>query len=214
MALRGLGARRHRLASVLCVLGLGTAGHADVGRLTFIAPARDGAGGVHGLRGPVGMTVSPDGTHLYVASAGDNALTVFRRDPATDALSFVAAYFDGVNGVEGLGGPAGPRPVSVSPDGRHLYAAAATDAAVAVFRRDPRTGSLTFVEVHVDGVAGVDGLAGAWSTTVSPDGQHVYATGFVDQAVVHFRRDATTGALTFVEANVNGTNGIVGLEDP
>jgi len=36
---------------------------------------------------------------------------------------------------------------------------------------------LTFVEFQQDGVAGVDGINGAFDVAVSPDGKHVYVTG-------------------------------------
>ena len=42
--------------------------------------------------------------------------------------------------------------VTVSPDGKYVYAIGASDDAVAVFSRDSATGKLTFVEVQKDGV--------------------------------------------------------------
>mgnify|MGYP000524104389 CR=1 FL=1 len=55
--------------------------------------------------------------------------------------------------------------------------------AVAVFSRDPASGALAFVEVQRDGVGGVDGLDAAFSVTVSPDGNHLYAAGATDDAL-------------------------------
>ena len=52
--------------------------------------------------------------------------------------------------------------------------------------RDVATGRLTFVQVLKDGVGGVDGLYGADSVTVSPDGSQVYATGYYDDALAVF----------------------------
>ena len=57
---------------------------------------------------------------------------------------------------------------------------------MAVFSRNSTTGALTFVEVQKDGVGGVDGLNGARSVTVSPDGSHLYAAGLLDHAVAVF----------------------------
>ena len=51
---------------------------------------------------------------------------------------------------------------------------------------DATTGALTFVEVHKNVVGGVDGLDGADSVTVSPDGKHLYVAGFDDDAVAVF----------------------------
>ena len=42
------------------------------------------------------------------------------------------------------------------------------------------------MEVHKDGVGGVDGLDGANSVTMSPDGKHVYTTAQFDDAVAVF----------------------------
>lgn len=101
--------------------------------------------------------------------------------------------------------------VSISPDGRHLYVAGGIGNAVVVFSRNAATGQLTFVESQLDGVAGVDGLASAWSVAVSPDGANVYATGMADHAVAVFARDAASGRLAFVEALFDGAAGIDGL---
>lgn len=59
---------------------------------------------------------------------------------------------------------------------------------------------LYFVESKAHGVAGVDGMVWPTKVVVSPDGRNVYAAALASSAVAVFRRDATTGALTFVEA--------------
>ena len=46
---------------------------------------------------------------------------------------------------------------------------------------------------------------------VSPDGQHVYVTGGDDDAVAVFSRNATTGELTFVDAEFDDVGGVDGL---
>ena len=68
-----------------------------------------------------------------------------------------------------------------------------------------------FVEEDVQGVAGVDGLVGAWGITVAPDGGSVYATGDASHSVAVFDRDPGTGALTYVEAEKDGVGGVDGL---
>ena len=163
---------------------------------------------VEGLDGAFSVAVSPDGGHVYVASAIDGALVVFRRDATTGALTFVEAQRNGVNGVDGLDGAFS---VTVSPDGDHVYVASSFPGAVAVFQRDAVTGALTFVEGHRNGTGGADGLAGARSVAVSPGGGNVYVASFLDNAVAVFRRTATTGTLTFVEAEKNGIGGVNGI---
>src|SRR6059058_5786267 len=209
--------------------------------LRFSGAQVNGTGDVTGLNGAYGVTVSPDGKQVYVAGELDNALAVFSRDPATGALTFVEVEHDTVGGVAGLKGAHavvfsrdaasgalsfvetkrdnkgkvnglnGAESVAVSPDGLHVYVAGRNDNAIAVFERDVASGMLTFVEEQRSGTGGVEGLLGAKSVAVSPDGAHVYAAGSLDDAVAVFGRDATTGKLTFVEAQREGANGITGL---
>jgi 6-phosphogluconolactonase (cycloisomerase 2 family) len=178
------------------------------GALLYAQTAKDGKNGVDGLNGAAGVAVAPDGLHVYVAGADDNAIAIFARNAATGALSYVGLVRDGAANADGL---AGVRSVAVSPDGRHVYAAAYDDRALGVFARDPASGLLTFVEKKADGIGGVDGLAFPTAVVVSADGLNVYATGSGDDAVAVFARDGTTGGLTFVGRLKDGVNGVDGL---
>ncbi len=62
-----------------------------------------------------------------------------------------------------------------------------------------------------NGTEGVQGLDGPWGVAVSPDGEHLYAVSETDFLVL-FKREETTGDLTFVEALQDGVNGIDGLD--
>src|SRR5438552_12090188 len=104
-------------------------------------------------------------------------------------LTFIGVQRQSVGGVDGLDLV---QAVTVSPDGRNVYAASFNDDAVAVFQRNTATGDLSFLEVHRDGVGGVDGLFGAISVAVSPDGNQVYAAGLGDSAIALFARDPMT----------------------
>lgn len=99
-----------------------------------------------------------------------------------------------------------------SPDGKHIYVTSGGDHAVTVFSRDRATGRLTFVETQRDGVGDVDGLRGARSVAVSPNGRCVYVTGQAEHTVVLFRRDRTMGKLTFVETLRDGVAGVDGIQ--
>jgi 6-phosphogluconolactonase (cycloisomerase 2 family) len=185
------------------------------GKLTFVGTFSRVDCSSNCLWAPAELAVSPDGTHLYVAS-WDEALSsvdVFSRDPVTGLLTYVESQYEGVNGVTGLDSPLG---VTLSPDGAHVYVTGWKSHSLAVFERDNVTGELTFLEAHFDGVNGVDGLARASEVTVSADGEYVYvASGYEgggDDAVAVFERNTTTGALTFVEAEFQGVNGVDGLE--
>ncbi len=177
------------------------------GSLTFIAAVR--APATDDLDGVTDLALSPDGAHLYTAAANGNAVAAFERDLQTGALSFVAATRDGVAGVDGL---LGVEAVNASPDGAHIYAVSRIDNTLVTFERDAATGTLTFLGLAKDAVAGVDGLAGAAGLATSADGAFVYAVGELDDAVAVFARDATTGALSFVERKRDGLGGVWGLD--
>ena len=184
------------------------------GALTLVETQQNAPDGLVGtqtlwrLKGAHGVAVSPDGALVYVTSKVGDALTVYARDPATGALTFVQAKHDSVGGVNGLNGAEG---IAVSPDGAHVYVAGRNDNALSVFAREAGTGALTFVEMERNGIAGVAGLGGAKGVAVSPDGAHVYAAGSLDNAVTVFARDAQSGKLAFIEVQQEGVNGVTGL---
>lgn len=182
--------------------------NATTGELTYVETLRDGISGVDGLNGAHELVISPDDSFVYSTGYVDDAVAVFSRNSNTGKLTYLAKQTDGVSGVNGLNNVRG---IYIAPDGNHLYTASATDDAVAVFSRNTSTGLLTFVEVHIDGLSGVDGLNGVYSIFVSPDNKHVYTAAYIDDAVTVFSRNTTTGALTFVEVHKDAsqTGGLI-----
>jgi 6-phosphogluconolactonase (cycloisomerase 2 family) len=176
--------------------------NALTGWLTFVEVQRQGVGGVDGIAGPLALTVSPDGAHVYVAAGGQSAVSVFRRDASTGRLTFAAVEREIANNL----GLSGIHSVVVSPDGAYVYAAGQADDAVGIFRRDQRTGALTFTDIVAQGFDGVDGLFGALWVTLSSDGAQAYVASTHDNALAVFTRDKGTGALTFVEKQEGGPN--------
>lgn len=162
-----------------------------------------------GLDGVAGVALSPEGRHAYATGHEDDALVVFVRDATAETLTFVEVLLDQVAGVFGLDGASG---VTVSADGRHVYATGEIDDALAVFARDASLDTLTFVADYVDGVGGVFGLDGASGVLASADGRHVYATGSLSDALAVFARDASLDTLSFIGAEVNGVDGVEGLD--
>ena len=179
--------------------------------LDFVEVQTEGVAGVDGLAGVLSVVVSSDGQNVYAAGPSDDAVAVFHRDAATGALTLMEIQKDGVDGVDGL---AYASALALSPDGAHLYVTGSRDDAVAVFRRDAATGTLSFVEAQKNGVAGVEGLTFARAVALSPDGVHVYVAGQADSSVAVFRRNAMTGWLSFVEVQRQGVGGVDGIAGP
>jgi DNA-binding beta-propeller fold protein YncE len=109
---------------------------------------------------------------------------------------------DGCKAGKGLSGIHG---MVVSPDGKDLYAVGKWTASsgpqgqVVEFKRNTTTGALTEIgclaEGGVDGCAAGHGLIGAAGIAISPNGADVYVASDTSDAIVHFRRNAATGAL-------------------
>ena len=57
---------------------------------------------------------------------------------------------------------------------------------------------LKFVEVQKDSVGGVDGLAGASSVTVSPDGNYLYTAGTLDHEGAVFSIDLPSEVVPWI----------------
>ena len=155
------------------------------------------------------LAISPDGSYLFAVSLNSNRLSVFRRDSVSGTLSLIQTLTNNVAGVQGLEQASG---VAVSPDGKQIYTLGkGNDNAIAVFQQDLQTGVLGFVEVHRNGVAGVIGLNGVEDLAISPRGDYVYVVSSTDNTIAAFRRDPTTGRLTFVDRRIDGINGADGL---
>lgn len=182
---------------------------ADRGDLIFIEAHKDNTAGVDGISSPNSVVISPDGKNAYVAGLGESAIAVFSRNSATGRLTYLAAYKDGVNGVDGLRFASN---ITISPDSKHVYVTGLGDNAIAVFGRDLTSGLLTFIELKKDGVGEVVGLNTPYASRMSPDGKYFYTVSYASNSIVVFERDETTGGLSFIESQTDNINGIDGLE--
>jgi DNA-binding beta-propeller fold protein YncE len=160
------------------------------------------------LGNPTSVTVSPDGTSVYVASQGSDAVAVFDR--AADGTLTQKTGPAGCISQTGSGGDCtdgraldGAQSVTVSPNGKSVYAAAFRSDAVAVFDRaadgtlTQKTGTAGCVSETGSGGDCTDGKALDIVETVivSPDGTSVYVASGLSDAVAVFDR-AADGTLT------------------
>jgi DNA-binding beta-propeller fold protein YncE len=217
--------RRARAAALLIAVGVSICGlapsaaspHADgLGALASLGcienpgkTACKGTGGsTPGLVNPTDVAASGDGKNVYVASTG-GSLDTFARNVATGVLSPLGCFqARGGKDCTGKGGTApglsGAHGVAVSADGKNVYVASAASNAVAIFRRNTSTGTLTPAGC-VQSTGGTEcsatasGLDRPADVVVSADGKNVYVAAFgkgtVDGAIVVFARDRSSGAL-------------------
>jgi len=146
----------------------------STGQLTFVEAKVHGVDGVVGLRDCESVALSPDGASLYAAGRFSDSVVNFTRDPTTGMLSYEGKKTNGFGGVEGLDGP---RSILVTPDGNWVVAASTDDDALAVFARNPTTGTLRFAEHHSEIFPDFDDRFGPEHITSSADGRSIYTTG-------------------------------------
>ncbi|MFN8160758.1 MAG: beta-propeller fold lactonase family protein [Solirubrobacterales bacterium] len=160
--------------------------------------------GLDGARSPV---VTPDGKSVCAAGYGDNALVWFKRDRTTGALTPKGCIAEPDGNIDHCAQTAkaiaSVGAVAVSPNGRSVYAAGESADAIVRFDRNTTTGALTpkgcigDVDSNPDRCAKTaKGLDDPEGIAVSPDGSSVYVTAYNDYALVRFKRDKKTGALT------------------
>jgi DNA-binding beta-propeller fold protein YncE len=118
--------------------------------------------------------------------------------------------------LEGPGPFMGSRAIAASNDGRNVYVASAKSDAIAIFKRDARSGKLTqppgtggcVAAAGAGGCAAAVGLDGPNSVAISPDGRSVYATSRNSDALTIFSRNRKTGSLAQLPAGFGCVSGL------
>ncbi len=159
-----------------------------------------------GLEGPSSVAVSPDGKSVYVTSGFDSAITRFTRNTTSGALKPKGCIDDIQSGDDTCATEldiiGNPRSVAVSPDNKSVYVFAGGDDTVLRFNRNTTSGRLTFkgcvAEANENQPCAQEtiGLFGGDFVTVSPDGKSVYTVSDFESAIVRFKRNTTSGAIT------------------
>ena len=190
----------------------------STGILTTVGIVSGGVGGVSGILTALGVATSPDGRNVYVASPDNDAVTVFSRDASTGLLIFVESLNTG-----DLASLRGVITLSVSPDGKNVYAVTGRDSGLVVFTRSSVDGRLTYAQNFKDDVSDIPGITNAlgqeFSATasairnvgISNDGAFLYITSSRDNSVMVFSRNPTTGLLRPADVVLNGVGGVEGL---
>jgi len=167
----------------------------DTKKLSLVKSYVNGIDGVSGLNVAWVLSLSPDQHQLYVVGSGDSSVVVFSRDSTSGMLSFDAAYQQGdvnqtgdtTRSFDGLGTPFA---ISVSPDGQRVYVSGQEAgipnlvSTLAVMRRDPSDGSLSFIEVQrSSSTTPISGLSGIIHSVLSSDGEYLNSAGIKDDNI-------------------------------
>lgn len=137
---------------------------------------------VEGLAKASAIVVSADGRNVYVASRGDNALVVFRRN--SDGLLRMLAALRGAEFLPETEQAFGFATLAVGHSDRFVYAGSANDARVAAFSRDQNNGLLTFVGLANAATDSATALGDIVALSVPNDGRYLYAASAVNASGV------------------------------
>lgn len=150
------------------------------------------------------VAIEPDGSHVFGTST--SAIVSVLADDGEGSFDTEVPLLQ--DGVAGVALPAPLTDITVSPDGRHLYATG-DEGSIAVFA----IATYDFVEAQVD-TGFLLGLVSVSSVALSPDDVNLYATGAGEDAIQIFVRDAVTGALYSggavreIDVGVSGLDGV------
>jgi 6-phosphogluconolactonase (cycloisomerase 2 family) len=135
-----------------------------------------------------------DGSVLFASNLYDGAIHSWTREASTGGLTYVRKYTKedtGFNGIVKRNGLAG------SPDGRFLYLASPSEAAISVFSHD-RAGGLEWMQsVKYAPEGALSGQDVVPYMTMSVDGRQLFVALQYTNAFSIFDRDTATGRIRF-----------------
>lgn len=143
---------------------------------------------------------SPDGRFLYVSDLGMDRIMIYEIDRQQRAL--VPASQPWFSSTPG----AGPRHLTIRPDGAYAYSAEELTSTVAVLRVDAATGALEQIQRISMLPEYFDGSNTAADIHVSPDGRFLYASNRGHDSIVIYSVDESSGKLLLMghESTIGG----------
>lgn len=149
---------------------------------------------VEGLGEPSAIIISADGRNVYVASRGDDALVVFRRNP--DGLLRILAVLRGNELLPDTEQAFGFATLALGYSDRFVYAGSASGGRLAAFSRDQNNGRLSFIGLANTGADSAAAMGDIVALSVPNDGQYIYAASTVKvNGVTQFDSGANLGLV-------------------
>lgn len=169
------------------------------------AEAVKGCGSGKGLIDASAVGLSPDGANAYVASYGSDAVAGFVLESASGGLKQnYCISGNGTTGIDGTKGACadgdalgGAGSITVSSDGKFVYATSWSSSGVAVLARTGTSGALK----QVGCVRGIRtcvnplAMVGPRALALTPDGLNAYVAASWSDSISEFARDPDTGLL-------------------
>ncbi|MBN2313867.1 MAG: beta-propeller fold lactonase family protein [Sedimentisphaerales bacterium] len=136
--------------------------------------------------GPRHFAFSPNGKNAYVINELHSTITAFAYDPASGALTEIQTVPTLPSDFDGSSTCA---EVRVHPSGKFLYGSNRGHDSIAVYRIDPATGRLTFVEHETADIKTPRNF------NIDPTGMFCLVANQGSDSIVVFRINQNTGAL-------------------
>lgn len=140
---------------------------------------------------PTDIAYSPDGNFASVTNRGSNAITIYKVDPTTGALTPI----NGTVANSSFPTQSGPVAVEYSPDGAFAAVVNQDSNTVTSYRVDPNTGAFTPSTGFI-GSSSTPTQASPADIAYSPDGTFAAVVNRDSNTVTVYRVNQTTGLLT------------------
>lgn len=131
--------------------------------------------------------------HALAADLGIDKVMIYRFDRTTGKLT------PGKQPFADLQPGAGPRHLTLHPNGKYLYVINELDSTMAVFKYDERDGTLAHIETVSSLPSDFSGVSYCADVHVSTSGKFLYGSNRGHNSIVVFEIDLSSGKLKLVE---------------
>jgi 6-phosphogluconolactonase len=146
-------------------------------------------------KGPHAHCIILDAAERYALAAdlGIDKVMIYRFDPATGKIT------PGKQPWAELQQGAGPRHLTLHPNGKYLYVINELDSTLTAFKYNGATGTLSLIETVSTLPSDFSGVSYCADVRVSPSGRFIYGSNRGHNSIVVFEIDQSSGKLTPLE---------------